>query len=252
MSLIIQSPTVMTNPGDAPLVPNIAADMWQDFNMADWTGPLMTEITSLVANGPADINERTWSLVRGTGNMRPNVYDNNGIKYLHFSGDRSLANNAGTTYSVESPLSFCMLTRVRTWSRPDLNWGLLRGTGGHNIGVRLHNTQGNMAFVYGGDTAVWTSEVQTGLSANQWFVLSVAYDAEASSMRVRAGGAEFSFDITGGVPSMAGRGFGRNTNATTGAAHFDLSRYREYTRALRFEDMRMLERRWLLDAGLIA
>ncbi|MFM8027733.1 hypothetical protein, partial [Klebsiella pneumoniae] len=127
--MLLINPAAMTNPGDAPHVPDLLKNLFLNFNAALDTANDNTVVETVTMRGNATGSSKIWSSLRGNPAVmtKPTAANSGGESYLHFSGTNSLAMAPGATYVTGN---FTIAKRLRipgSWSSVPSTIGLLRG-----------------------------------------------------------------------------------------------------------------------------
>ena len=250
MTILIND-VAMTDPGDAPYVPDLKRNLFLNFNAALDAPGNGAQISSITMRGNAPLTkDKTFGTLRGTGTHKP-VSVGGSPAYLAFDGTATLANsnvNTDTTL-LSNQFTVAMRIRMKNWLAATANSGLLRGVVSRPAAIRPNGTDGVLEVAGGSSTVSWTA-VNTGIAANQWAVVIVVWDDVASDKILAGTGDVQTINIAAGA-SIQGMGFGANISTTGDATNFDMSHYAVWNRALLNEEMLAVRDAWnaLLDIG---
>ncbi|MGQ3792172.1 hypothetical protein [Klebsiella quasipneumoniae] len=234
----------MTEPGNAPYVPNLLKNLFLNFNAAIDAPGDGGRVASVVMRGNAPLADRTFSLVRGTGTTKP-VSVGGADPYLDFDGNSTLANanaSAGMT-RVSGQFTAAFHLSIGDWSKADANIGFLRGIFGRTAAIRPGGSEGVIEVAGGVSGASWAS-VTTDIKTDEKAVIIVVWDDTNGDKILAGNGGVKNIGIASGA-SMQGIGFGRNAEATTGAAVFKDRCFAVWDRALSNDELLMVREIWL-------
>lgn len=233
---------VMTDPGDAPYLPDLQKGLFLNFNAALDAPGNGTPVVSIAMRHHADATpgDYTFNNVRGTGTTKP-VSVGGAQPYLRFDGSNTLSNSSSTATAIATAFTVALRMRITNWATLRGNNGLFRGVPNRTVALR-GGSLGNLEAAGGATNAQWTG-FSSGMIENEWGVVVVAYD-DINGDKVLSGlGNAASIAIADGA-SIKGTGFGANTETTGAAGAFDLSHFAIWRRALSTQEMAAVRDTW--------
>ncbi|HBW7970653.1 TPA: hypothetical protein MFG57_000039 [Klebsiella pneumoniae] len=243
--MLLINPVAMTNPGDAPHVPDLLKNLFLNFNAALDTANDNTVVETVTMRGNATGSSKIWSSLRGNPAVmtKPTAANSGGESYLHFSGTNSLAMAPGATYVTGN---FTIAKRLRipgSWSSVPSTIGLLRGMANRNVALFTGGSEGTIRIGYGVDSGgVKSKTISGGVATNAFDVLVVSYSSDgAITWQYGAQSGTFAAEVS----SFEQLGFGCSLDAAnTAGAVFDMSHFGIWDRVLYPEEMQALREIW--------
>ncbi|MCQ0496604.1 hypothetical protein [Klebsiella pneumoniae] len=243
--MLLINPVAMTNPGDAPHVPDLLKNLFLNFNAALDTAHDNNAVETVTMRGNATGSSKIWSSLRGDPAVmtKPTAMNSGGESFLRFAGTNSLAMALGATY-VTSPLSFALRLRVPgSWSSVPSTIGVLRGMAGRNLSLFTGGSEGTMRIGYGVDSGgVKSTTISGDVATNQFDVFSASYAGDGL-INWQFGSKSGQFE--GEPSSIQQLGLGCSLDsANTAGAIFDLSHLCFYDRVLYPEEQQAIREIW--------
>jgi len=251
------SDSAMTNPGNAPYVPNLTRNLYMNFNASIDAPNNNASVESLMFRGNAPLLDRTFNKKRGALlNYPASVAGSE--SYLKFNGAAAIANSndnggTGAYRTLENNISIAMRMRVNNWTNPAGGTaGFIRGVSNRSASIRSGsaNSPGSMSLTGGpaqAGVSPTTTTVQTDLGTGSWAVVVVVYSPGGNKILAGQAATPALFSMPSGT-NLQGFGFGSTTNnSITEAANFDLSHFALWDRALTVDEMILARDIW--EAG---
>jgi len=248
MPPIYVSNLAMTDPGDAPFVPNLQRGLFMNFN-ARLDAPNNDQVVSkITTRGSAPTLDRTFDKKRGTTFTFP-VSVGGADPFLQFAGTQSLA-NSNMEGSVSNPyvllsneLSIAMRVRIHDWTGPSTA-GFLRGVVSRTAALRPGSAGEEGTFIIAGGNSATNVTVSTNVKTNEWSVIVIAYSATTPNLLLAGSSNIGEFTMAPGT-SLQGFGFATNiTNAAVLGSKFDLSHFAVWDRSIFSDEILNLRNIW--------
>lgn len=237
-ALVFKAPGMITDPGDAPYLPDIVSNLYYDLNANDIAVASGAVVDHWVAAGEAPEPNRTFATVN-TGWSFPTLNDSGpgGNKQVQFNGGQQIQAIAGTV-GVAAPVSFAMVVRhtgaFATTQARFISGGtpvVAPGTNGHyaSAGVRL----------------------ESGNKDTTWKVLVVVFDGVDSKLKLNDSEIVYGSTAGGTPPTMTRQCIGGQATSLSGVGLVGgISRIMMYDRALADSDINALSYKLMEEYGI--
>ncbi|EIX9131095.1 TPA: LamG domain-containing protein [Klebsiella pneumoniae] len=243
MALLINN-IAMSDPGDAPYVPNLLKGLFLNFNAALDAPGNGAQVGTIIMRGNAPLEaDRSFGSLRGSGTHKP-VSVGGSTPYLEFNGSATLANantSAGTTL-VSGVFTVGIRVRIHDWATLSGNNGLFRGVVSRTAAMRGTGVAGVIS-VSGGASNPSYVEITTDIAADQWATILTIWD-DTNGDKILAGSAGITPISIPSGGSIQGLGFGASINTTDTGANFDMSHFAVWNRALSDDEMFSVKNTW--------
>lgn len=229
----------MSDPGDAPFVPDLLKGLFLNFNAAidaPGDGNRVSSIIMRHGNGAVS-GDYTFDRLRGTGTQKPLSLVVGVESFINFDGNSTLSNNSAGSTLIEGAFTEAFRVRINDWASLTGNSGIRRGIPNYTAGYRSGGSVGVLAAGGGATSPTWTN-LSTGMQEQEWGTVIVVYDDINGDRFLAGNGVVSGIDIAAGA-RIKGLGFGANNETTGLAGKFDMSHYSLWNRALTAEEMQI-------------
>lgn len=229
----------MSDPGDAPFVPDLLKGLFLNFNAAiDAPGDGNRVSSIIMRHGNSAISaDYTFDRLRGTGTQKPLSLVVGVESFINFDGNSTLSNNSAGSTLIEGAFTEAFRVRINDWASLTGNSGIRRGVPSYTAGHRAGSSVGVLQAAGGVINPTWTN-FSSGMQEQEWGTVIVVYDDINGDNVLAGNGVVSSIDIAAGA-RIKGLGFGANNETTGLAGKFDLSHYSLWNRALTAEEMQI-------------
>lgn len=237
--MLLINNVAMTDPGDAPFIPDLLKGLFLNFNAAiDAPGDGNRVSSIIMRHGDnAASADYTFDRLRGTGTQKPLSLVVGVESFINFDGNSTLSNNSTGSTLIEGAFTEAFRVRINDWASLTGNSGIRRGVPNYTAGHRAGSSAGVLQAAGGLINPTWTN-FSSGMQEQEWGTVIVVYDDINGDKALAGNGVVSSIDIAAGA-RIKGLGFGANNETTGLAGKFDMSHYSLWNRALTAEEMQI-------------
>jgi len=253
MTFII-SDLPMTDPGDAPYVPNLTRNLYMNFNAGMDAPNNNAVVENLTFRGNAPLLDRTFNKKRGSLLAYP-VSVGGSDPHIQFDGGSAISNSndpggTGPYATISNNLTLAIRVKVNNWTPPSGDTaGFIRGVSARSAGIRYGTSGTEGSLRVSGGVIVSGSPapsviLQTDVKTDIWATLIASYSDTLPTLFLAGNADPVATPLTAGT-NIQGIGFGSAVNnAITAAAKFGMSHFAMWDRALTAEEMVLARDLW--------
>lgn len=248
------SGSAMTEPGDAPYVPNLTRNLYMNFSAGLDAPNNNAVVESLVFRGNAPLPDRTFNKKRGTLLAYP-VSVGGTDPHIQFDGGSAISNSndaggTGQYATVANNLTLAIRVKVNNWVPPSGDTaGFIRGVSARSAGIRYGTpgVEGSIRVSGGVIVSGFPAPsvvLQTDVKTDVWATLIASYSDTLPTLFLAGSADPVETTLTAGT-NIQGIGFGSAVNnAITAAAKYGMSHFAMWDRSLTALEMTLVRDLW--------